>query len=532
MAKPPVAQLNLIERAIGEIAPKWAFRRLQDKQALALAGGYSGASKNRIALRDWKASANDAVADINPDLPVLRARSRDLARNAMLGAGAIKSVVSHAVGTGLSYQSRIDADLLGLDDAQASAWQDDTERRWRLFCESPNCDVTRTQNFYGLQATVLNSVLESGDLLALIVAVSRPGWPFALGVQLVEADRVCNPDFKQDSDTLIEGVQFDASGAPVGYHIAKYHPGGASRAKQAWQRVEAFGRNSGRRNALHIFNRTRPGQVRGVPYLAPVIEALKQLSRYTEAELQAAVINAVFAVFMRMDPDAFGDLFDDTQRSAYINSAATWNGQINTSSVDNGAKAINLLPGEEPVTVTPGRPNPAFDPFFRAIAAQIGAALEIPFEVLIKHFSSSYSASRGAMLDAWRFFMRVRDFIACEFCQPVFEAWLDEEVASGRIVAPGYFADPLLRKAWCGAEWVGDGPGSIDPLKEVNAARERVDLGISTLAAESILHDGKDWEPKHRQRAREVSARRTAGLEDDPRQQQDTPPNPGDDDTP
>jgi capsid protein len=87
------------------------------------------------------------------------------------------------------------------------------------------------------------------------------------------------------------------------------------------------------------------------------------------------------------------------------------------------------------------------------------------------------------------------------------------EVSAGRIAAPGYFADPLIRKAWCGSEWVGDGPGSIDPLKEVKAARERVEFGTSTIAAESILHDGKDWEQKHRQRTREVAARRAAGLE-------------------
>jgi len=81
-------------------------------------------------------------------------------------------------------------------------------------------------------------------------------------------------------------------------------------------------------------------------------------------------------------------------------------------------------------------------------------------------------------------------------------------VAIGRIHAPGFFADPLIRKAYCGAEWVGDGPGSIDPLKEAMAAEKRIELEISTRAAESILHDGGDWEAKHRQRAKEERMRR------------------------
>lgn len=59
---------------------------------------------------------------------------------------------------------------------------------------------------------------------------------------------------------------------------------------------------------------------------------------------------------------------------------------------------------------------------------------------------------------------------------------------------------------------MGDGPGSIDPLKEVDAAERRIQIGTSTLAAESVLHDGGDWESKHRQRAREQAARTRDGL--------------------
>lgn len=536
MARAKPVQLNVVEKAIAEIAPKWAFRRLQSKQALALAGGYSGASRNRASMRDWKPNTGDALNDINPDLPDLRARSRDLSRNSMIGCGAIKSIVSHAVGTGLSCQSRIDSRYLNLSDEDAADWQDHTERRFGLWAESRDCDITRTQNFYGMQSLTLQSMLESGDILTLMLSVERPNSPFTLALQSVEADRVCNPKFAQDTDTLVAGIEFDGYGAPTKFHVARHHPGAAQlRAKQTWQAVEAYGERSGRRNALLLFQRTRPGQVRGVPLLAPVIEALKQLSRYTEAELQAAVINGVFAVFMKMDPAAFGDLFDDEGQKTYLESASNWDGGMKYAGVDDGGKAINLLPGEEPVQVTPGRPNPAFEPFFNAIASQIGSALEIPFEVLLKHFSSSYSASRGALLDAWRFFMRMRDFMATEYCQPIFEQWLDEEVAAGRIVAPGYFADPLTRKAWCGAEWVGDGPGSLDPLKEVAAAEKRIAIGISTIAGESILHDGKDWEIKHRQRVREVAQRRSGGLEPDQKSTVASPddgkPAPGDTDT-
>ena len=60
-----------------------------------------------------------------------------------------------------------------------------------------------------------------------------------------------------------------------------------------WQRVEAYGAETGRRNVLHIIDRERIGQRRGVPMLAPVLEAIKQLGRYTDAEIMAAVNHGV-----------------------------------------------------------------------------------------------------------------------------------------------------------------------------------------------------------------------------------------------
>ena len=504
---------NILDRAIAIVAPRIAARRAQARMALALAGGYHGASRSRPGLGGWNPLAGDPNDDLIGDLPTLRARARDLSRNAPLAGAALNAQVTNVVGTGLSLQSLPDAEALGLTDEDARVWADETEREWRLFSESTNCDVTRTQNFYGLTALVFRSALESGDALALLPSVARPNHPYRLAIQLIEADRLSNPDWKNDSDTLIAGVELDTWGAPVAYHVCDKHPGNLRRIAGAkWTRVTAFGSSTGRRNALHLFDRRRPGQVRGIPCLAPVIEPLKQLQRYTDAELQAAVVNAMFAVFVKMDAEAFDTLFDDTGKSQYLQSGMGWDGTIPEASLDKPGKAINLLPGESIENGTPGRPNELFDPFVQSIIRQVGSVLEIPFEVLVKHYTASYSAARAALLDAWRFFRGRRDWLAGAFCQPIYEAFLDEAIASGRVVAPGWFTDPARRKAWSTAAWVGDGPGSIDPVKEVAAAEKRIELGISTRAAESILHDGVDWRAKHKQLAIEEAARREAGL--------------------
>ncbi len=525
-----ITKMNLIDRAIAVVAPRIAARRMQARMALAMSsGGYHGARSNRPGLGGWNPLANDPDGDILGDLPTLRARARDLARNAPLAGAALNAQVTNVVGTGLSMQAQPDAAALGLTDDEAREWADHAEREWRLFAESTNCDATRTQDFYGLTALVFRSALESGDAAAIMPFIRRQNHPYALAIQIIEADRLCNPDWKADTERLIAGIELDSWGAPVAYHFSDKHPGARGRVAGAkWQRVTAFGSSTGRRNVLHLFDRRRPGQIRGVPCLAPVIEPLKQLQRYTDAELQAAVVNAMFAVFVKMDADAFDSLFDDSGKAQYLQSSMSWDGTIPEANFDKPSKAINLLPGESVESGAPGRPNALFDPFVQSIIRQVGSLLEIPFEVLIKHYTASYSAARAALLDAWRFFRGRRDWIAGAFCQPVYEAFLEEAISNGRIVAPGFFSDPAKRKAWSTAAWVGDGPGSIDPVKEVDAAEKRIALGISTISAESILHDGVDWRAKHKQRAIEVAARREDGVTESAPEPPDEPK----DDTP
>lgn len=497
---------NALDRAIGVVAPKVALRRMQARGIMAAAGGYHGGSMDRSALRNWRPGAGSANADTTLDRTDLRARSRDLARNNPTACAAINANVTSVIGTGLSMRPRIDAETLGLEDEDAEDYEDLIEREWKLWAHSQSCDAARTLDFYGLQEQAFRAMLESGDVFALLPSIKRADNPYTIAVQLVESDRVSNPNWGMDTDTIVGGVEFDTYGAPKQYHISNKHPGDLRRTGMEWKPYTAFGTKTGRRNVLHLFEQLRPGQARGVPFLSPVIEPLRQLGVYSDAELQAAVISGAFAVFIKMDPDAFHDLFNESTKETIINSASQWDGNL------SGGKAVNLLPGEEVSSANPGRPNAQFDPFVAAIFKQIGMALELPVEVLTMAFSTSYSAARASLLIAWRVFYKRRSFMASRFCQPIYEEFLAEAVAMDRINLPGFFADPIVRQAWCGAEWAGDGPGSIDPQKEVGAAKERVLLGISTLDRESISFDGVDYETKHRQQVKEKNMRQRDGL--------------------
>ena len=504
---PALTVPNLLDKAIAYALPGLAVRRQAQRNQLALSGTYTGARVDRAQLSRYNPLPGSANADTIFDLRTLRARSRDQMRNAPVALGALNTTVSHVVGTGLTYTPAIDADFLGLDDEQAEEWGADVKRRFQAWAGSPDCDVSRQLDFYGLQELAFRSQLESGDCFVLTPRIARNGRT-RLALQLIEADRVCNPNRTGSTDTLIEGVEISSiTGEALYYHVARKHPGSyGSTADNVWDRVAARGSATGRQNVLHIFKPLRPGQVRGVPWVAPIIEPLKQLARWSDAELNAAVVSSLMTTFVTMDAQAFQDIYDQDAQAAIVSTASQWSGEMESG------KAVNLLPGESIESPAPGRPNPAFDPFWQAMVRQIGMALEMPYEVLVMHFQSSYSASRAALLMAWKAFRSKRDVLAKTLCQPAFELWLADEVAEGRITAPGFFADDVVRAAWCAAIWTGDGPGSIDPEKEVNAAQKRVDLGISTKQAESIAFDGIDWQQKHEQRVKEINAEKADGI--------------------
>jgi lambda family phage portal protein len=481
---------NFLDKAIGYISPVRAAQRMRARAVMAMAGAYIGASRSRRATKEWTVSKGDADSDIIFDLPLLRERSRDLERNAPLAAGAINVTVSNAVGTGLKLQSRIDREYLGMTDDEADAWEENTEREFRLWADTQECDVSRTLRFSELQELSFRQSLVNGDSFTALPKIKRSGSPYALKLMSIEADRVCNEKWKPDTAELVAGIAKDQYGAPTAYHVINQNPYGAYiRAKDGyvWQIIPAFGSNTGLRNMIHLFRTTRPGQTRGVPFIAPVIEQIKQIDRYTEAEIMAAVISSMFTVFIESES---GDVNFDISGLGEETGAATSDKDIK---LGNGS-VVGLSTGDKISTANPGRPNSAFDPFVKAILEQMGTALEIPFEVLIRHYQSSYSASRAALLEAWRFFKGRRVWMASNWCQPIYEIWLYEAIANGRIAAPGYFSDPMIKKAYSGAIWVGDSPGYIDPSKDIDSAQKRIDLGISTLDEETALITGGDFE--------------------------------------
>lgn len=473
---------------------------------MAVAGAWTGARKDRRQTSSWHAKTGDADQLILDDLQMLRDRSGDAYRNNPLATGVLKTNCTAVIGSGLTLQSRIDRDVLNMSDDQADAWESNTERAFNSWANSTECHVGRDLTFGEIQKLAFLSVMLKGDTFVSMPMISRPGSKYKTKVQVIDAERVSNPDNLTDSLDLSAGVEKDQYGAPKAYHICNIHPTRWDAKKEkAWKRFPVFGEKTGRRNILHLYEAIMPEQTRGVPYLAPVIEPLKMLDRYTEAELMAASVSALFTVFITTEAG-------DANLSPMEPTAETGGKNADKDFKMGAGAMLGLAPGEDIKFADPNRPNTAFDPFVMAVLRQIGVALEMPFELLIKHFTSSYSASRAAILEAWRFFTARRRWMAMRLCLPVYATWMEEAVAMGNISAPGFFDDPIIRQAYLGAMWNGPARGHIDEQKEINAAEKRIGLGISTHAQETAEINGGDWDKNARRLKKEFALKRESGM--------------------
>jgi lambda family phage portal protein len=496
-------------RAVKAKAPKLPPAR--SSAVLIRRGGYEGARVDIRELMGWTPDSGSADADTLGDLPALRARTRDAERNQPLAAGALLTKLDNIVGSGLLPSSQIDREALGLTEKEAAAWERRAERIFHAVGGKRTFDVAGRNNFGQLQRLALRSKMSGGDCFAIRRYVPRAGDLLALKVQLLEADRCGNPQGHYNSANLRDGVVLDDFGFAVGYYFASHHPNdyllGINGARYSY--VPAFSARTGMPSVLHVLEQLRPGQTRGVPELAPVLRQLKQLDRYTDSELAAAVVASFFTVFVKRT-----GLADEGKGLGDLTDVDTENLVARSNEVKLGHGAIVALEADEDIsTANPGRPNAQFDPFVSSVAKFMGVALGLPYELLIKAFNSSYSASRAALLEAYRTFETQQDWLVSTFCQPIYEWVIAEAVARGLLIAPGFDTDPLIRAAYLGTMWTGPTPSQLDPNTEVDAATKRVNAGFSSIAIETPQLVGQHWRHVHAQRVKERRQRVADGLE-------------------
>ena len=505
------------------------------------AQGYSeaGASTTRRALKGFIPNSSSPNEDIDRNNTTLRQRSRLLYMSSPVATAAINTNRTKIVGTGLTLKSTLNYQLLGMTPEAAKEWQRRTESEFQMWCRRENCDALGLNSFLALQQLALKSWLTSGDVFVLFrrVPATRSN-PYSLRLHIIEADRVCTPmayrggaldgaivngkvpDNEPGAGHMIyDGVEVDDNGRVVAYHICNGYPRDFLMKDLTWTRVLAYGEKTGLPNILHIMDSERPDQYRGVPYLAQIIEPLLQLRRYTDSELMAALVQSFFTAWIKTSTNQQEIPFNEvgagdmTAGDGADMSSESEDGYSNSENeYEMGPGTVNHLGENEDIVFgNPNIPTSGFEAFTKTLVRMMGSALELPYDVISKEFNSSYSASRGALLEAWEAFKMRRAWFVEDFCQPVFDAWLAEAVALRRINAPGYFDDPLVRMAWSEARWIGPVQGSLDPLKEAKADLLLIAHGIKTHEQVTRERGGGDWEENVEQLRAENELLKEAG---------------------
>lgn len=479
--------------------------------------GNYGANLSKNSLAGWLWRGGDADLDIGWNVQILRERSRDAFMGIPLATGAVETLDTNVIGEGLYPAPNVDGESLGLDEQQTADLNKELADKFEWWANDPReCDYEGKHSFYTLQSVAFQSMLLSGDCPILFPLKPRPKTLFELRLRVLEADRIMNPAVEDPAKNIFSGVELSDTGELSAYHISERHPlsTGAGRPLVHINtgktfRVEPFGGLSGRRNMVLMIRPERPEQRRGVPILSVCLELLKQMGRYTDATVVAAVIQSYFTAFITSefpDPNVFESLLTEEQKKQVMD--------LNPYNVQLGPGIVNFMrPGHAVNFSTPTQPHSTFGEFSISVAKFIGAALGIPYEVLLKQYNASYSASRAALLDFWKRVRKYRALVIDQFCQPVYEEWLTDAIGLGRIEHfKGGFDDPYVRKAMLRCIWTGASAGSLDPQKEVTAADLKVQCGFSTIERESAELNGSNYRDNIRQQSLEQAEFDEAGL--------------------
>jgi lambda family phage portal protein len=489
---------------------------------------YDAASWFTNESQDWFPWIRSPDNEINIYRDRMVARVRDLVRNDGWAAGGITGVLDSTIGGYYRLISNPDHAWLkrrygaAFDHVWADEYRQAVEAEWRGWADDPNfyCDATRQLTMSQIFYLALRHKLVDGEPLAMLDWMpERQGYgaaTYATAVKLIDPDRLSNPYEMVDTMHRRGGVEIDDDGAPVGYHIRRAHQNDWYAAVQSMEWDYAARETEwGRPIVLHDLDRDRVEQHRGLSVLTPVLNRFKMLTTYDRAELQAAVVNAIYALAVESpyDPKGLREAMGDGEQ---IDDLRFYWDELAASRKSRGLKLdgvqiAHFFPGEKAVPLNPTRPNANYDPFSHAVLRHVASALGTSAAQMTKDWSkTNYSSARSEILDAWKTMSRRRVHFDTGFSNRVYMGWLEEAHEIAPLPLPPGAPDfAEARAAYARCRWLGAARGWVDPVKEAQGAALRMDAATSTLL-EECAEQGKDWEEQLAQRS--IEARKMKEL--------------------
>ncbi len=440
------------------------------------------------------------------------ARARDLARNEPLAIAGINRKVDMAMGQrGLRFSSLPDGEALGLDPEETTLLAEAIERCFREWSEDTlwRCDWEKDENWGGLCALMARHYFLESEAIAVLRWDDEPDYGFAYrtSVHVIDPDRIRNPEGAPDTVNLRAGVERDGRSI-VAYHIRNEHPNewsfGSPLSTYTWTRVPRMS-NYGRPIVLHLRRKERAGEVRGWGSMMSTLRKFKDLSRYTDAEIQSAVVRAVMAMVIYSDRSTSGieDALSVQDIQNFSDASDAYYGTQGPKLAD-GTRIQKLFPTEKVEMLTSNAEGGDFEAFSRTFTRHVASALDLSYEQLSMDWSqTNYSSARAALLEVWRSVESFVELFTAKIARPILLALVDDALESGKIEVPEHVPDIFENpRAWLHGIWLGPGRGWVDPVKEPMGAG--IEMEIGTASHQDIAaRQGRDWQEIGLQRARE-----------------------------
>jgi len=421
----------------------------------------------------------------------------------------IDNMVEATIGVGLKLEATPVAELLGRSHEEMEAWAADVERRWELFANDPEQSVDGTMNYNQTQQLWMLCYDRDGESFSTYAYSSSKRLISPLMFNIMDANQIRGNAVTSTYAQLYQddGIVRDKNGREIGYKVWIADP-----VKPGYfieKKIPKWGRKSGRPLMIHGYNKEYGGQGRGFSKLAVLLQTLADLTMLDATMLRKAINQSAIMMSTEnmqqtsghpwegMGADeilALGGLSGEAQKQAAQQAAIDPLTFTNNKKVQLGVGDVVLVNnkrGDKIVMHKTEAPADDYKAFSGAVFDNLAAAAGSSVEFIEKKFSSSYSASRGTLKQIWVHINKMRTDVGVKFNTPTYGAWLAEEIAAGRISAPGW-KDPLLRRAWSSCQWVGESIPNIDPLRDAKAREIYAKMSLTSLQREARDLNGSD----------------------------------------
>lgn len=450
-----------------------------------------GASVGR-RLGTWRPTPAGPNAVVQASGPELVRRSRDARRNIPYAKRAIGLIGTHVVGIGIKPRSLCRNEKTR--QALGELWVE-----WTTMS-----DADGVLDFYGQQALATTEMAEAGETFARMRARRlSDGLVVPMQVQLLPAEQVpleyCVPN---GVNSVLQGIERDPLNRRVAYWCRSVHPNDYTGGVQP---VDVMPRPVPAADMCHLYNQTRIGQLRGLPWLAAGLAVLKQFSDYNDAELLRKQLAASVVAFVKK---SIGDDVSPAEMAAAWGTLQEQLGDLPTVSMEPGTVQY-LNPGESVEFAQPADVGANYEAFINSSLRTVAASIDALYEEMTGNWKDTNDRTFRAQFNTFRRQVQQWQYtlLVAQFCQPIRKRFIEYALASGALKQPKSVNDADLNRV----AWLPQRHEYIQPVQDVEATGLELAYGLTSRTS-AAAERGDDVEDIDDQVAADHARERKKGL--------------------